>query len=139
MATIDRFEELHVWQASRALVKQIYQISTQTLLSKDFALRDQIRRAAISIMANIAEGFERGGDKEFAHFLSIAKGSCGELRSLLVIAADQCYVGKPNAAKLDEECQQVSRMLAALMRYLDKTPRAGRRLGGAPSETNAQT
>jgi four helix bundle protein len=129
MATVERFEDLEAWKAARELVKQVYRCSNQGPFAKDFPLRDQIRRASISIMANIAEGFERGGDGEFGQFLGIAKGSCGEVRSLLVIAQDQAYVSADDARNLQESCQRISRMLASFMKYLCRSHLPGRRLG----------
>ncbi len=89
---IDRFEDIESWKKARGCTRLIYEMSSQGNFTRDFALRDQIRRAVISIMSNIAEGFERGGDKEFIQFLSIAKGSCGEVRSQLFAAFDQNYI-----------------------------------------------
>jgi four helix bundle protein len=86
------FEEIEAWQLSREMVRDVYRVSREGIFSKDFGLQDQIRRASVSIMSNIAEGFERGGNKEFINFLTIAKGSCGEVRSQLYVAFDQGYV-----------------------------------------------
>ncbi len=88
------FEDLEVWKEARRLTQQVYQATEDTRFSKDFGLRDQIRRASVSVMSNIAEGFERGGNQEFMQFLYIAKGSCGEVRSQLYMALDQGYVSK---------------------------------------------
>ena len=118
MAGIERFEEIEAWRGARTLAKAVYEISGRGAFGKDFVLRDQIRRAAVSVMANIAEGFERGGDKEFLQFLSIAKASCAEVRSHLYVAGDQAYL---NAAQLDElftQAQGVGRMLSRFMDYL---------------------
>ncbi len=87
-----RFEDLLVWQRARELTRVIYELTQGGAFARDFGLRDQIRRAAVSVMSNIAEGFERGSDTEFGHFLSIAKGSCGEVRCQLYVASDQGYV-----------------------------------------------
>ena len=81
MATVKQFEELTIWQKSRELTKAIYAASNRGAFLKDFGLRDQVRRAAVSIMSNIAEGFERDGTGEFLQFLAMAKGSTGEVRS----------------------------------------------------------
>ena len=81
MAKISRFEDIEAWKKARELTKKIYEITTQGNLARDYALKDQLRRAAISIMANIAEGFEREGNKEFKQFLSMAKGSVGEVKA----------------------------------------------------------
>src|SRR6185436_20186440 len=94
MARIENFEDLVCWQKGRKLTQTIYRASKTGEFAKDYALRDQIRRACISITSNIAEGFERGGDKEFIQFLSLAKGSCGEVRSQLYVALDEAYVSE---------------------------------------------
>jgi four helix bundle protein len=83
MSTIERFEDIEAWKLARKLTSLIYEVSAARDFSRDFALRDQIRRASISIVSNIAEGFERDGDREFLQFLSVAKGSCGEVRAQL--------------------------------------------------------
>ncbi|MEP6718901.1 MAG: four helix bundle protein [bacterium] len=88
MSPVDRFEDLEAWKLSRALTGLVYAASGTGRFSHGFALRDQIRRASISIVSNIAEGFERDGDKEFLQFLSMAKGSCGEVRAQLCLASD---------------------------------------------------
>jgi four helix bundle protein len=89
---IEKFEDLIVWQKARELTKNIYRVTKIGEFLKDFGLRDQIRRASVSIMSNIAEGFERGGRSEFHQFLVIAKGSCAELRSQLYVALDAEYI-----------------------------------------------
>ena len=86
------FEDLEIWKDARALTWEIYQLTRDSKFSNDFALRDQIRRAAVSIMSNIAEGFERGGNQEFIQFLYVAKASCGEVRSQLYVTLDQSYI-----------------------------------------------
>ena len=83
MAKIKRFEDIESWKKSRELAKSVYRITLNQRFARDFGLRDQIRRASVSILSNIAEGFERDGDKEFIQFLSLAKGSCGEVRAQL--------------------------------------------------------
>jgi four helix bundle protein len=88
VAKIKRFEDIKAWQAARELVSAVYRVSGKGKFEKDFGLRDQIRRAAVSVMSNIAEGFERCSDKEFNRFLYIAKGSAGEVRSHLFVALD---------------------------------------------------
>jgi four helix bundle protein len=105
--TIKYFEDLEVWKEARRLTREIYRLTQDGKFSRDFGLREQIRRAAVSVMSNIAEGFERGGNQEFIQFLYVAKGSCGEVRSQLYVALDQAYVGQPEfdeAAKLPGVC-----------------------------------
>ncbi len=92
MSKIEKFEDIEAWKMAREITKMIYQISSSDNFNKDFALVNQIRRASVSILSNIAEGFERNGDKEFIQFLTIAKGSCGEVRAQLYVALDQNYV-----------------------------------------------
>ena len=92
MATIERFEDIKAWQTARDLVSAIYRVSGRGKFEKDFGLRDQIRRASVSVMANITEGFERCSDRKFHRFLYIAKGSAGEVRSHLFVALDLEYL-----------------------------------------------
>jgi four helix bundle protein len=112
MAT--RFEDLVVWQKARALTGLIYDLTREKTFAGDFGLRDQIRSAAVSVMSNIAEGFERGSDAEFGHFLSIAKGSCGEVRSQLYVAGDQGYIDATSFTRASDDAAEVSRMLQGL-------------------------
>jgi four helix bundle protein len=88
MGKIERFEEMEIWQQARAVAKEVYAVSSQGGFGRDLGLRSQLQRAAVSIMSNIAEGFERGTNKEFVQFLFIAKGSAGEVRSQLFLALD---------------------------------------------------
>jgi four helix bundle protein len=113
-----RFEEIEAWQLSRELAKQIYEATKQGPFAHDYGLKDQIQRAAVSIMSNIAEGFERGGNKEFMNFLGIAKGSCGEVRSQLYVALDQGYIDKAQFEGLVQVCIRVSVMLQAFITSL---------------------
>jgi four helix bundle protein len=94
MATIYRFEDLHAWKIARELTRDVYRITQGDKFSRDFGLTNQIRKASVSIMSNIAEGFERDGNKEFCNFLSIGKGSAGEVRSQLYVALDQDYIAR---------------------------------------------
>jgi len=125
VATIRRFEDIEAWQKARALTNRIYDLTAVGPFSRDFVLRDQIRRAAVSVMANIAEGFERGGDKEFGHFLAMAKGSCGEMRSHLHVALDRQYVTGEQHAEMCELAAEVSRMVSGLMKHLRQSPMRG--------------
>ena len=112
------FEDLEVWRLSRELTNKIYNASSDGRFAKDFGLRDQIRRAAVSIMSNIAEGYERGGNQEFIQFLSITKASCGEVRSQLYVAMDQYYVGKTKCEQLIDEFKKLSIMINNFIKYL---------------------
>ncbi|MBZ5553630.1 MAG: four helix bundle protein [Acidobacteriia bacterium] len=118
MARIERFEDIEAWRVARELAKDTYRITSNAKFGRDFCLRDQMRRASVSILSNIAEGFERSGDKEFQQFLALAKGSCGELRSQLYIALDQQYVSEEQFAETRLKSEEVSKMLAGLIRYL---------------------
>jgi four helix bundle protein len=89
MNKIEKFEDIIAWQKARVLTKEIYTSTRVGLFAKDYGLKDQIQRASVSTMANIAEGFERGGDREFMQYLSTSKGSCGEVKSHLYVALDQ--------------------------------------------------
>ena len=122
MATAQQFEDLKVWQDARQLVKDIYAASQKREFYRDSGLREQIRRACVSAMSNIAEGFERGTRKEFIQFLHIAKGSNGEVRSQLFVALDQCYLDKAHFEQLQESALTLSRRIAAFIRYLEKYP-----------------
>jgi len=125
MARVERFEDVDAWRKARELTNLIYQITTTGEFARDFGLRDQIRRAAVSILSNIAEGFERDGDKEFLQFLSLAKGSCGEVRAQLYAACDQEYINDAQFQKLIEKAIEVSRLIAGLMRYLNASDLRG--------------
>jgi four helix bundle protein len=105
------FESLHIWHDARDVVSRVYSMTRTSGFASDFALRDQIRRAALS---NIAEGHERSGNREFVHFLSIAKSSCGEVRSQLYVAEDVGYIGSNDAAELRGAAANLSRKIQAL-------------------------
>lgn len=115
---IKKFEDIESWKKARKLTNEIYKATATGGFSRDFELKDQIRRASVSILSNIAEGFERGGDKEFAHFLAIAKGSCGEVRAQLYVALDQEYLAPDVFNQLSLNATQVGQLLSGLMRYL---------------------
>ena len=127
MAKITRFEDIESWRKSRELTKSIYRITLKQRFSRDFGLCDQIRRAAVSTLSNIAEGFERDGDKEFIQFLSLAKGSCGELRAQLYVALDQEYIDQQEFAVLSNLATEISRMISGLIKYLKQSGMQGRK------------
>ena len=118
MARLERFEDMDAWKKARELTKSVYQVTSIGEFARDFGLRDQLRRAAVSVMSNIAEGFERSGDREFFHFLSLAKGSCGEIRAQFYVALDQAYINNAQFQELIERATEISRLLAGLMKYL---------------------
>lgn len=115
---IERFEDLEVWQFARELVRDIYRVTRRGELSKDFGFRDQLQRSALSIMSNIAEGFERKSKKEFVHFLYIAKGSCGELRSQMYAALDLNYINNDEFKVAYQRAEKISKSLAGFIKYL---------------------
>ena len=121
MATIKRFEDIEAWKKGRELRKAVYRYSRTGKFAADFALRDQIRRAAISITSNIAEGFERGGNREFIQFLGHSKGSCGEVRDQLYVALDEEYVSKEQFESLYNASLEVSRLIAGFIKYLQQS------------------
>ena len=127
MATFKKFEDIAAWQRARELTRQIYKLTSTNEFSRDFGLKDQIRRASVSIMSNIAEGFERDGTGEFTHFLAIAKGSAGEVRSQLYVALDQSYIAPDIFSTLNLTVTEISKMLAGLMDYLKKSGLKGTR------------
>ena len=108
MATFKRFEDIQAWQKARQVTRLIYGVSSEDRFAKDYALRGQIQRASVSIMANIAEGFGRHSDKEFANFLNIAHGSASEVQSHLYIAADLKYIDQATFETLYELITHVS-------------------------------
>jgi four helix bundle protein len=120
MALIKNFQESEAWIRARELAGRIYQLTGAGEFARDFGLRDQLRRASVSIMSNIAEGFERGGKKEFGRFLKIAKGSTGEVRSLLYISRDVQYVSEDDFCSLHALTIQTSKIIAGLIRSLNK-------------------
>ena len=115
---IESFEDLLVWQKGMEIVKQVYLISRQGELSRDFALRDQLRRAAISIPTNIAEGFERASRKEYVNFLNFAKGSTGEVRSLLNLTFELGYLELSKHEELRNAVMELSRYLSNQIKSL---------------------
>ncbi|ELR96783.1 four helix bundle protein [Gloeocapsa sp. PCC 73106] len=108
---IHSFEDLRVWQKGIELVKEIYLVTNSGELSKDYGLKDQLRRASVSITSNIAEGFERASRKEYVHFLNIAKGSAGELRSLLRVSLEISYIEQSTYSRLNSQAIELSKML----------------------------
>jgi len=111
---ISRFEDLIAWQKARALTKNIYLLTATERFSRHFGLRDQIQRAAVSIMSNIAEGFERASKAEFHQFLVIAKGSCAEVRSQLYVALDTGYITSDQFEKARAQAEEVGRIIGGL-------------------------
>lgn len=127
------FEEIEAWKTGRELTREVYALTRQGAFMKDFGLRDQIQRACISIMPNIAEGCERGSDQEFKQYLTIAKGSAGEVRAQHYIALDQQYISMEIFNRLAASTRKISRMLNALIEYLNQSGE-GRRSRSAARE-----
>ncbi len=121
MSKIARFEDLGDWRKAKELSLAIYRLSAAGPFSRDSALRDQVRRAAISVMSNIAEGFERYSRPEFRHFISIARGSASEVRSQLHLARELGYLQPADFDALHELCLEISRMLASLHKKSSRT------------------
>ena len=118
MATFKRFEDIECWKKARQLTRRIYEVTNDSQFARDFGLRDQIRRASVSVMSNIAEGYDRSGTAEFVHFLSTAKGSAAEVRCQLYVAVDQGYVEEHDFIKLNALAAETARMISGLMKYL---------------------
>lgn len=114
MADVSRFEDLIAWQKARLLTKKVYEITRQADMARDFGLSGQMQRAAVSVMSNIAEGFERGTSAEYHQFLVIAKESCGELRSQLYIAMDVGYIDQTKFKELYTLAEETSRIISGL-------------------------
>ncbi len=120
MGKVERFEDLIGWQKARELTKQIYSITSNGAFAKDFGLKDQIRRASVSIMSNLAEGFDRGGRAEFHQFVVIAKGSCAEVRSQMYVALDVEYITQKQFDHFYNMTIEISRILGGLRSSLQK-------------------
>ena len=118
MATFSRLEDIQVWQKARQLTKQIYEATSKGRFAQDYGLRNQIQRASISIMANIAEGFGRRSDKEFANFLNMAHGSASEVQSHLYVALDLSYINSSAFDELTGLLDEISRMTLVLAQHL---------------------
>ena len=118
MATFKKFEEIECWKRARQLTRRVYEVTNTPAFAKDFGLKDQIRRASVSVMSNIAEGYDRSGTAEFVHFLATAKGSAAEVKCQLYVAKDQGYIQEDAFIELSALASETGSMLAGLMRYL---------------------
>ena len=116
----DRFEDLDAWKVAREQANLIYKFGRESGFSKDYGFKDQIQRAAVSVMNNIAEGFERGSNKDFAKFLFIARGSVGEVRSMLYLALDQKYITEGQFKEAYNLCVRDSQLCWGLIKHLQK-------------------
>ena len=126
MGTIRRFEEIEAWQTARLLAQQVYAMSADGPFSRDFALRDQVRRAAVSVMSNIAEGYESRTTALFVEFLGRAKGSAGELRAQFYVAHDAGYLSTGQVRDLREQCEKCSGQISRFIEYLKRVRRSER-------------
>lgn len=120
MTPVERFEDLIAWQKARLLTAAVYQMTRQGDFAKDFGLSDQIQRAAVSVMSNIAEGFERNNPGDFSRFLTIAKSSCAEVRAQLYVALDIEYINQIEFTALMEQANEVSRLISGLKKSVEK-------------------
>lgn len=125
MARIEKFQDLEAWKLARKITGEIYGISKHGEFSRDFALCNQIRRAAISILSNIAEGFGRNGDKEFLQFLSVAKASCAEVYAQLYVALDQKYIDEEQFKRIADDLEEAGKIIGGLMKYLQQSELRG--------------
>ena len=121
MAKIERFEDIAAWQKARELTRLIYRVSKAGEFARDFGLRDQICRASVSIMSNIAEGFGRGGDQEFIQFLAVARGSAGEVQAQLYVALDAGYIDKAIFTQLYDVVEEAGQLIGGFMKYLQQS------------------
>ena len=121
MPKIEKFEDIGVWKIARELVNDLYKITQTVPFSRDWGLKDQLQRASVSIMLNIAEGYERGSNKEFIQFLFIAKASAGEVRSLSYVAYDQKYLDEKVFSNLSSKASVISRQIKGFIVYLQKS------------------
>jgi len=120
MAGIEKFEDIKAWQEARELLKSIYEITSKGNFSRDWELKNQIRRSTVSVMSNIAEGFDRSSDKELIQFLRIATGSCSELKSQLYVALDQKYITNELFRDIYQKAIEVTKLVNGFIRYLKK-------------------
>lgn len=120
MAKIGQFEDLQVWQGGMDLCKHVYRLTNTDTFSKDFGLKDQIRRSAVSVPSNISEGFERDSQKQFLYFLAIAKGSCGEVRTQIQLAFELGYISEGDLEAIKTKCIDTSKQLSGFIAYLKK-------------------
>ena len=134
MGTVKKFEELDAWQTGRALSNRVYDLTDDDPFASDFGLRDQIRRAAISVMSNIAEGFESRTRSQFIDFLGMAKASAGEVRSQLYVAQDQGYLKEEELNAASDLADKVSRQLYHLIRHLKNREGGSDRVRDLPEE-----
>jgi len=137
MAAITRFEEIQAWQTARQLTNLAYELTRQSAFARDFGLKDQIRRAAVSVMSNIAEGYESRTDTQFINYLGTARASAGEVRAQLYIALDQKYISSEQFQDAFELADKAARQTANFIKYLATNPRP-RRVGEESADYETQ-
>ncbi|MEI8288746.1 MAG: four helix bundle protein [Verrucomicrobiota bacterium] len=138
MAGIQKFEEIEAWQKGRDLTRQIYRLTAKGQFARDFTLQDQMKRAAISITSNIAEGFERGGNREFIQFLAIAKGSASEVKSQLYTALDAGYLTQSEFDELYRQTHSIVLLLGGFIKYLRKSELRGQKFKTVANKINPE-
>jgi four helix bundle protein len=139
MSRIERFEDLKCWQLARVYRREVYRLSHSPDFSRDHALVAQIRRATISIGSNIAQGFERGGNREFIQFLSQAKGSAGEVKDQLYVALDEGYITQAQFDQAYANGESASQLIGGLMSYLRSATITGHKFDTAIARTNPKS
>ena len=125
MSKVEKFEDLAIFQSARSLCKEVYAITKDGGFSRDSRFVQQIHASAGSVMDNIAEGFERQGNKEFLNFLYIAKGSCGEVRSQIIRALDVGFIDKDTATRLYNDCMGLSKAISAFIKSIKSSGLSG--------------
>src|SRR3990172_6629504 len=136
MAKIERFEDIVAWQKAREMVKEVYRVSSDGRFTKDYGLRDQLRRAAVSVMLNIAEGFARKTSREFVQFLVVAHGSVAEVQSALYVALDQSYISQAQFESLYKRADEASKLIMGFSNYLRKI---APNFTNSPNSRNSET
>jgi len=136
MASIQNFEQIEAWRKGRELTRRIYQLTAIGKFARDFTLKDQIKRASISITSNIAEGFERGGNREFIQFLAIAKGSASEVKSQLYTALAVGYLTQVEFDELYQEAHSIVLLLGGFIKYLQQSELRGQKFKTGAKELN---
>jgi len=133
METIRRFEDLNAWKAGRALVNTIYDLTDSGAFAKDFGLRDQIRRSAVSGISNVAEGFDSPSNRRFAHFLGIARASLSETKTQLYVALDREYISQRQFDHAYDLCDKTARQISRFITYLRENDQTSQRLNDLTS------
>jgi four helix bundle protein len=134
MMHIERFEDVQGWQKARELTRMVYSVTRQGAFARDFGLRDQMERASVSVMANIAEGFDAGADAEFIRFLRYARRSASEVQSHVYIALDQGYVTQAQFDEIYETAAETKRLIGGFIRYLSSNPKPPARNRQRPAD-----